>query len=77
MLKSGATVLAPSLAKLFNSIFKTGIFPTSWSLSTLAVIHKKGNKDIPKNHRGIVVSCNSTVKLDGYWILDIGHSNSS
>ena len=58
LLKSGAIVLAPSLAKLFNFIFNTGIFPTSWSLSTLAVIHKKGYKDIPKNYRGIAVSSN-------------------
>ena len=58
MLKSGATVLAPSLVKLFNFIFNTGKFPTSWSLSTLTVIHKKGDKAIPKNYRGIAVSSN-------------------
>ena len=58
MLKSGATVLAPSLAKLCHFIFATGTFPTSWSLSTLTVIHKKGDKAVPKNYRGIAVSSN-------------------
>jgi hypothetical protein len=58
MLKIGAATLSPSLAKMFNAILQSGEFPTSWRLSTLTVIHKKGDKNIPKNYRGIAVSSN-------------------
>ena len=55
MLKSGIHSLAPVLTKLFNCIYKTGSFPTAWRLSTLTVIHKKCDKHVPKNYRGIAV----------------------
>jgi len=58
MLKSSKDVLIPLLVKLFNSIFLSGQFPNSWRLSTLTVIHKKGDKGNPKNYRGIAVSSN-------------------
>ena len=56
MLKVGAHALAPSLANLFNSILQKGSFPDAWRLSSLTVIHKKGDKNVPKNYRGIAVS---------------------
>ena len=56
MLKGGISVLAPSLASFFNLVVKNGTFPSAWRLSTLTVIHKKGDKSLPKNYRGIAVS---------------------
>ena len=58
MLKYGINLLAPILSKLFNSVYKSGVFPAAWRLSTLTVLHKKGDKNDPKNYRGIAVSSN-------------------
>ena len=58
MLKVGTYPLAQVLTNLFNVILVNGIFPTSWRLSTLTVLHKKGDKTNPKNYRGIAVSSN-------------------
>lgn len=58
MLKEGIFVLAPALCELFNSIYESGKFPSKWRLSTLTVLHKKGDKSEPKNYRGIAVSSN-------------------
>ena len=56
MVKDGISLLAPSLANLFNLIFTSGNFPEAWRLSSLTPIHKKGDKSIPNNYRGIAVS---------------------
>lgn len=58
MLKEAISLLAPSLANLFNLILKDSCFPSAWRLSTLTPIHKKGDKNLPKNCRGIAVSSN-------------------
>ena len=58
MLKCGRLTLAPILAKIFNGILVNGQFPKSWRISTLTVLHKKGDKCNPKNYRGIAVSSN-------------------
>jgi len=58
MLKSGIHSLTPILCKLFNHIYKSGSFPNEWRLSVLSVIHKKGDKKLPKNYRGIAVGSN-------------------
>lgn len=58
MLKSGIRNLAPVLTKFFNCIYKIGSFSAAWRFSTLTVIHKKGDKHIPKNYRGIAVGSN-------------------
>lgn len=58
MLKAGISILAPALTALFNVILTQGYFPSAWRLSTLTVLHKKGDKNIPKNYRGIAVSSN-------------------
>ena len=52
MLKEGTSVLAPSLAALFNLIFKQGLFPSAWRLSTLTVFYLK------KSYRNITLSSN-------------------
>jgi hypothetical protein len=58
MLKAGISSLALPFANLFNVILKNGSFPSAWRLSSLTVIHKKGDKATPKNYRGIAVSSN-------------------
>ena len=56
MIKAGRTALVPHLAKFFNSILVTGEFPDIWRCNTLSPIHKKGDKALPENYRGIAVS---------------------
>jgi exonuclease III len=58
MIKDGISLLAPSLVQLFNIILHSGTFPNAWRLSSLTPIHKKGDKAVPKNYRGIAVSSN-------------------
>lgn len=55
MLKAGHTVLLPVLVKVFNTIFSAGCFPDSWRCNILQPLHKKGDKNIPSNYRGIAV----------------------
>ena len=56
MVNDGISLFAPSLANLFNLIFTSGNFPEAWQLSSFTPFHKKGDKSIPKNYRGIAVS---------------------
>ncbi len=58
LLKEGIHILAPALDVLFNTIYTSGKFPAKWRLSTLTVLHKKGDKTNPSNYRGIAVSSN-------------------
>lgn len=56
MLKQGGTHILPSLQKIFNSVLKSGSFPTAWSSDHLTVLHKKGSRKDPNNYRGISLS---------------------
>ena len=51
----GISPLSPYLVTLFNFIFDTGIFPDSWADGLLTPLHKKGNKSLPDNYRGITL----------------------
>ena len=55
-LKAGKEILLPCITKLFNSIFNSGIYPSSWRVNTLTPIYKKGDRNDPINYRGIAVS---------------------
>ena len=51
-------ILAPHLTKLFNIIYDSGVYPDSWTVTTITAIFKgKGSKSIESNYRGISVSC--------------------
>lgn len=43
----------PYFEILFNKFYDKAFFPEDWSVSTLSPIHKKGDKNIPDNYRGI------------------------
>ena len=58
MIKSGSTILLPSLAKLFNIILSSKCFPDSWNVSAITPLHKKGSFFDTDNYRGIsITSC--------------------
>ena len=44
-LKIGISVLAPSLAQLFNSSLSLGCFPNSWKIARVAPVFKEGATD--------------------------------
>ena len=41
---------------MFNSILKSGLYPTSWQKSIIVPIHKNGAKSDPYNYRGVTIS---------------------
>ena len=58
MIKAGATILLPSLNKLFNLIFFSGYYPSSWAKGYITPIFKTGDNSDPDNYRGITVTSN-------------------
>ena len=53
MLKCSGEETVDFLAKLFNKIFDSGIYPKDWSQAIVVPIFKKGDSNIPDNYRGI------------------------
>ena len=47
----GIYFLLPYLVRIYNHLFMSGQFPTSWSKSVLVLIHKKGSFHVPDNYR--------------------------
>ena len=58
VIKNSISHTAPILARLFNHIEATAIFPSSWKSSFLVPLHKKGSPDDPDNYRGLAVGNN-------------------
>ena len=56
MIKYSVDVLANGFTKLFNTILKSGNFPSPWCEGLISPIFKSGNKLDPNNYRGICVS---------------------
>ena len=47
--------LAPKLTCLFNIVFNSGYFPSSWSDGIIIPLHKKGSTQNVGNYRGITL----------------------
>ncbi|MEW8547303.1 MAG: hypothetical protein AB2693_27665, partial [Candidatus Thiodiazotropha sp.] len=58
MLKSGLFALLPCLHKLFNLVFSSGIYPSSWATGFITPIFKTGDTTQPENYRGITINSN-------------------
>ena len=56
VLKELAWVLAPYIAYLINTIFRTGIFPTRWKEGVITPIHKKGSRMDKLNYRPVTIT---------------------
>ena len=50
---------------MFNIIFNSGHFPTSWSKGYIVPIFKKGDKNDTNNYRGITLTSNLGKLLTG------------
>ena len=55
VLKSCASALCGPLFALFRRICNTAIFPSSWKISRITPVHKKGTRSDPTNYRPIAV----------------------
>ena len=55
LLKSGKEQLLLPLEKLFNTILKSGTYPSEWSMGIIVPIHKKGDTTDVNNYRGITL----------------------
>ena len=53
LLQKGADFLAPTLTKLFQLSFSTGILPSDWVTANVVPVHKKGDKHLSSNYRPI------------------------
>lgn len=49
-------IIAPSLRKLFNFIFNSGVYPESWTRGVIVPVPKKGDKNNVDNYRGIMLT---------------------
>ncbi len=58
MIKFGAPVMLPAVAKLFNLILQSAVFPSAWNVAYQVPIYKKGDPLDCNNYRGIsIASC--------------------
>ena len=53
MLKAGGSAVAKWLHRIVNLMWTTGEVPADWTKAVIVPIHKKGNKMICSNYRGI------------------------
>ena len=53
LLKETASVIAPSLCKIFKKTLQLGSLPSDWKLANVVPVHKKGAKDHVENYRPI------------------------
>ena len=49
-------LIYPFLLKLFNALYKSGVYPDQWSTCIIAPIFKKGNPEDTNNYRGITLT---------------------
>ncbi|MEW8544930.1 MAG: reverse transcriptase family protein, partial [Candidatus Thiodiazotropha sp.] len=53
--KCSVDLITPFITKLFNTVFKSGLYPQSWTESYITPIFKKGDVDDTNNYRGIAL----------------------
>jgi hypothetical protein len=53
LLKETASIIAPSIRKLFNKSLNQGTVPQDWKLANVVPVYKKGDKEYTENYRPI------------------------
>ena len=56
MIKTSVDQLLPVYEKIFNSMFRKGIYPYNWKESFLVPLFKSGSRKDPSNYRGIAIN---------------------
>ena len=49
--ETAASVISPSVCKLYNKSLELGIFPQEWKIAKLVPIYKKGEREHTENYR--------------------------
>ena len=55
LFKQTESTIAKSITELFTSCKRLGVFPTSWKVSRVSPINKKGNKTAVENYRPVTI----------------------
>ena len=55
LIKKSATMIAPTLAKLYNNCMNSGTFPQIFKTGKITPIFKKGNKELLENYRPVSI----------------------
>ena len=56
MLLSAPEGVVGNIAKIFNLIYTSGIYPKQWGRAYISPLYKKGSKDLLGNYRPIAIS---------------------
>ncbi|XP_065174094.1 uncharacterized protein [Atheta coriaria] len=62
LLKYGGQKLITEITKMINKVLKERRIPNEWRTSTLIMLFKKGDRQIPSNYRGITL-LSTTLKI--------------
>jgi hypothetical protein len=54
--KVKGNALAPHIQRVYSRVLRTGAYPGSWAATSLAPVHKSGDKQVMGNYRGISVA---------------------
>ena len=57
MFRESASIIAPSLSKIFNISLKLGKLPSEWKSANITPVFKKGVKESVTNYRPISLTC--------------------
>jgi len=69
ILKHAESFMIESIYLLIKEVWETEIVPTDWRVAYICPIHKKGDKQVCSNYRGIAL-LDTTYKVLSYCILD-------
>jgi len=69
ILKHADSSMIESIYLLIKEVWETEVLPTDWGVAYICPIHKKGDKQVCSNYRGIAL-LDTTCKVLSYCILD-------
>ena len=73
LLKETASVITPSICKLFNKSLKQGTVPQDWKVANVVPVHKKGDKEYTENYRPISLLPIISKVLERCILMNIRH----
>ena len=71
LLKETASIITPSICKLFNKSLQQGTVPQDWKLANVVPVYKKGDKEYTENYRPISLLPIISKVLERYIFMNI------